>query len=289
MKPFLLKVDIGPEQSFAIRTQVNPLFYSHWHFHAELELMHVRQGSGIRFVGDSIQSFQAGDLILLGCNLPHFWRPGTPGNQPEKETECEATVVQFQEDFWGKEFVKLPEVSQLKELFQKARRGIQVTGETQIAVARLMEELSTASGLHRIILLLQILQVIATSTDLYFLCSTGYNLVLNATDSDRIAKIYAFTLANFSKKIKLEEAAALVHLTPTAFSRYFKMHTRKTYSQFLQEIRVSHACKLLIEKKWSIGQISLESGFQNFSNFNRYFKAITKLTPQAYYKLHRPK
>lgn len=283
MKPFLLKVDVAPEQSFAIRNQVNPLYYSHWHFHAELELMHVRSGSGIRFVGDSIENFQAGDLILLGSNLPHFWRSGTT----KDESICEATVVQFEEEFWGKQFLNLPEAVQIKDLFHRARRGIRITGETRKVVGAFMQTLSEANGLQRIVLLLQILQVIAQSPEISFLSSTGFNLVLHANDSDRIAKIYAFTLANFSKKIKLAEAAAAIHLTPTAFSRYFKMHTRKTYSQFLQEIRVGHACKLLIEGKWSIGQISLESGFQNFSNFNRYFKAITKLTPQEYYKLHR--
>ena len=287
MRPFLLKVDVSPEQSFAIRNQVNPLFYNQWHFHAELELTYVRSGSGIRFVGDNIENFQAGDLILLGSNLPHFWRADTNAITKECQADCEATVVQFDAEFWGKTFLELPELVLVRELISKARRGLSITGETRQAVGSMMQDLNQSTGLQRIVLLLQILQIIAQSADTSFLSSAGFNMVLNATDTDRIAKIYAFTLANFAKKITLDEVAALIHLTPNAFCRYFKTHTRKTYSRFLLEIRIGHTCKLLMEKQWSIGQICLESGFQNFSNFNRYFKEITKLTPHEYSKMHR--
>jgi len=283
MKPFLLQVAVSPEQSFAVRENVNPLFYNQWHYHAELELTYVEQGAGLRFVGDSIQNFEAGDLILLGSNLPHFWRSE---NAASSETDCQAMVIQFSATFWGETFLNLPELTSLKTLFTAARRGIRVQGKTQEQVYNLMQTLAQATGVERILMLLQILQLIADSTDVSYLSSAGFNIPLNETDTRRIARIYAYTLANFSDKIKLADVAAVAHLTPHAFCRYFKTHTRKTYTQFLLEIRISHACKLLMADKLSIGQICLESGFQNFSNFNRYFKAITKLTPQNYYKLH---
>ena len=286
MKPCLLKVEVAPEQSFAVREQVNPLFYNQWHYHTELELTYVQQGTGIRFVGDSIQNFEAGDLILLGSNLPHFWRSENTGTSENTAIDCLATVIQFDSAFWGETFLNLPEVANLKELFNLARRGIQIKGKTQKRVSSQMQTLITAQGLNRIVLLLQILQEIAGSKEVTYLSSPGFNIPLNETDTRRIAKIYAYTLANFSNKIKLAEVAAQAHLTTNAFCRYFKTHTRKTYSQFLTEIRIGHACKLLIENKLSVAQVCYESGFQNFSNFNRYFKAITKLTPQGYYKLH---
>ena len=286
MKPFLLKVEVAPEQSFAVRPQVNPLFYNQWHYHEELELTYVQEGSGIRFVGDSIQNFQAGDLILLGSNLPHFWRGEnqTAANEP---TECQAMVVQFNANFWGETFLNLPELGIIKELFGKARRGIHIKGETRQRVADQMQGLAGAKGLDRLTALLHILQLIATSPEISFLSSDGFNIPLNDQDTRRIAKIHAYTLANFAQKIKLEEVAASVHLSPNAFCRYFKTHTRKTYSQFLLEIRIGHACKLLMEDRLSIGQICLESGFHNFSNFNRYFKSITGLTPQGYARMYR--
>ncbi|KAA5547466.1 AraC family transcriptional regulator [Adhaeribacter rhizoryzae] len=286
MKPHLLKVEVVPEQSFAVRQQVNPLFYNQWHYHEELELTYVQEGSGIRFVGDSIQNFQAGDLILLGSNLPHFWR-GENQTAANESTECQAMVVQFTANFWGDTFLDLPELSIIKELFRKARRGIHIKGETRQRVAEQMQAMVGAKGLDRLTALLHILQLIALSSETTFLSSDGFNIPLNDQDTRRIAKIHAFTLANFSQKIKLEEVAATVHLSPNAFCRYFKTHTRKTYSQFLLEIRIGHACKLLMEDRLSIGQICLESGFANFSNFNRYFKAITNLTPQAYARMYR--
>jgi len=286
MKPYLLKVEVAPEQSFAVRQQVNPLFYNQWHYHEELELTYVQEGAGIRFVGDSIQNFQAGDLILLGSNLPHFWRGEnqTAANDP---TECQAMVVQFTANFWGDTFLDLPELTIIRDLFRKARRGIHIKGETRQQVAAQMQAMVGTKGLDRLTALLHILQLIALSPEISFLSSDGFNIPLNDQDTRRIARIHAFTLANFSQKIKLEEVAATVHLSPNAFCRYFKTHTRKTYSQFLLEIRIGHACKLLMEDRLSIGQICLESGFANFSNFNRYFKAITNLTPQAYARMYR--
>ena len=286
MKPYLLKVEVAPEQSFAVRQQVNPLFYNQWHYHAELELTYVQEGTGIRFVGDSIQNFQAGDLILLGSNLPHFWRSENP-TSVDPDPGCQAMVVQFDGAFWGETFLDLPELTLVKDLFLKARRGIHIKGNTRERVSELMQELAVVSGLDRLMALLRILQNIATSAETTFLSSEGFNIPLNDLDTRRIARIHAYTLANFAQKIKLEEVAACVHLSPNAFCRYFKTHTRKTYTQFLLEIRIGHACKLLMEDRLSISQICLESGFQNFSNFNRYFKAITSLTPQGYARMYR--
>jgi AraC-like DNA-binding protein len=285
MKPSLLQVEIAPDHSFAIRPNVNPLFYNQWHYHPELELTWVQQGSGIRFVGDSIENFQAGDLILLGPNLPHFWRSDAAA-AAGGQAPCQALVVQFGEHFWGEAFLALPELAAVRALLRQACRGIRITGPTRDQVSTQMQLLVGAAGLDRILCLLGILQVIAAGDQCY-LSGLGYHPPLQAADTKRIPVIYAYTLAHFSGKIKLEEVAALVHMTPNAFCRYFKKHTRKTYSQFLTEIRIGHACKLLMEDFGSIAQVCLESGFQNFSNFNRYFKAITHLTPYQYTKLHR--
>ena len=283
MKPSLLQVALAPNHSFAVRSQVNPLFYNQWHYHPELELTWVQQGSGIRFVGDSIEHFQAGDLILLGANLPHFWRSDdTQGHQPP----CQALVVQFGEHFWGEAFLALPELGAVRELLLRARRGIRISGAARQQVSQAMEALAGAEGLDRILGLLHILQLIAGGEHAY-LSGWGFSQPFNAADTRRISTIYAFTLAHFGGKIKLEEVAAQVHMTPNAFCRYFKKHTRKTFSQFLTEIRIGHACKLLMEDAGSIAQVCLDSGFQNFSNFNRYFKAITGLAPSQYTRLHR--
>ncbi|WP_114781792.1 AraC family transcriptional regulator [Botryobacter ruber] len=287
MKPFLIKVDVAPEQSFKVRDNVNPLYYNQWHYHDELELTFIKQGTGIRFVGDSIENFQAGDLILIGSNLPHFWRSDEAASKDETESSCQALVVQFKAGFWGNTFLELPELGAVKELFAKAGRGIRITGTARRQVSNLMADLTNATGLDRLLLLLQTLKTIAATEEVAYLSSAGFNSSLNEAETKRMSAIYSYTLAHFSRKINLDEVASVASLTPNAFCRYFKTHTRKTYTQFLQEIRVGHACKLLMQNNLSIGQVCLDSGFQNVSNFNRCFKSITQLTPLEYQKLHR--
>jgi AraC-like DNA-binding protein len=287
MKPVLLKVPCGPSHSFSLRQDVNPYFYNQWHYHEELELTYIRKGAGTRFVGDHIERFRAGDLVLLGSNLPHFWRSEDKYFQEGNTELCESTVVHFSPDLLAPTFNHLPEFADIQSLFSRARRGLRLTGESRQIVAGLMAELFRTEGLERLLLLIQILQVIATCPHTTYLSSLGFSYSLNKSYTQRLAKVYNHTLANFSRKILLAEVAAIANLTPNAFCRYFKNHTRKTYSQFLLEIRVGHACKLLIEDKMSISQICLESGFQDPSNFNRYFKAITNQSPKAFLKLHQ--
>lgn len=286
MKPYLLKIDVAPEHSFKVRNNVNPLNYNQWHYHEELELTWIQKGSGIRFVGDNVKNFAEGDLILLGSNLPHFWRSDEILPTEGAGKSCQAIVVQFKPDFWGKAFLELPEAGAVKDLFAQAKRGLRITGTTCETVCKLMQKLNTSSGLERILLLLNMLQAVLTSSETSYISSIGFDASLNEIETKRMSDIYGYTITHFSRKIKLEEIAGVANLAPTAFCRYFRSHTNKTYSQFLLEIRVGHACKLLMGGKFSIGQICMESGFQNFSNFNRYFKAFTKLTPLEYQKLH---
>jgi AraC-like DNA-binding protein len=284
MKPLLLKVAYGPFHSFSVRKDVSPYFYNHWHYHPELELTYIHKGTGTRFIGDSIERFEAGDLVLVGSDLPHLWRSDQK-YYPDTNTELsEALVVHFKPDFWGTEFLKLPELATIQELFVLARQGLRIRGETQYLVASLVEGLQLAEGVERFLGLIRILQVISESAETYPISSMAFSYSANETDTRRLNNIYTYTLNHFTQKIKLEDVAAIANMSTSAFCRYFKSHTHKTYIKFLQEVRISHACKLLLEDKYSINQICLESGFQDWSNFNRYFKEIKKQTPTQYYQ-----
>jgi AraC-like DNA-binding protein len=278
MKPILLKVPCGPSQSFSIRKDSSKYFYNYWHYHFELELTYIRKGSGIHFVGDNITNFESGDLVLLGSNLPHFWKSDAKYFEDDNEDFSESTAIHFTPDFWGEAFLNLPELIPVQSLLAKAGRGLRIFGETKVEVCRLMDEIYERQGLDRIFILAQALELISTSAETAFISSPGFDSTLNAADTKRLSAIYNYTLTNFTRKIKLQEVAAIAHMTPNAFCRYFKARTRKTYNAFLLEIRIGHACKLLIEDRLSIGQISFESGFQDCSNFNRYFKAVKKQT-----------
>lgn len=284
MKAILRKVDAGKDCSFSVREDILPYLYNHWHFHPELELTMIRKGKGIRLVGDSLEEFDDGDIILLGSNLPHMWRNYPVYFEKDSHLHIEAVAIHFTENFWGNTFYSLPEMKPIRELFENARQGLKITGNIRNLVQQKMEEIILIGGIKRIELLLHLLELIATSGSYERLSSIGFTNSYNLTNTDKINDIYVYTFNNFKERITINAIAEAVNLSPHSFCRYFKTRTLKTYWQFLSEIRVGYACKLLIENRLSIGQICYESGFNNLSNFNRCFKTTTGKTPLQYFK-----
>jgi AraC-like DNA-binding protein len=285
MKPQLLKVSSGPACSFSIRQDKVPFVNSRWHYHPEVELIYFKEGYGTQFIGDSIQTFNSGDVIIVGANLPHFWCFDDRYFADNAESP-DIYVAHFCENFWGKEFLDLPENLPLKNILNTAKRGIQLTGNSKEYVALILEKMVNAEGCRKILLLHEALLTIAKIDEIKILSSVGFRPFVNENDNenDRINNIYEYSLSNYKRKIQLEEIAAVAYISPNSFCRYFKSKTRKTYSSFLIEIRVGMACKLLIENKISIKQICYESGFYNFASFHKYFKIITNKTPLNYQK-----
>jgi AraC-like DNA-binding protein len=282
MRPQLLKVSKGPDRSFSIRRDLVPHVNNRWHYHAEVELIHFKKGEGTQFIGDSIKRFKAGDVVLVGSNLPHYWRFDDIYFEESKKTSADVRVSHFNEHFWGEQFLHLPENANIKTVLEKARRGLQITGKSRQRVAELLEQLQVADGPQRIILLVEALSEIANCRQLVMLSSIGFKPDLVEVESDRINAIYEYSIKNFKRKIQLEEIAEVANISPNSFCRYFKSRTRKTYSQFLIELRVGHACKLLIENNQCIKRLCYESGFNNFTSFHKYFKMITGKSPLTY-------
>ena len=282
MKPQLLRVPIISEQSFSVRRDVVLHFYNRWHYHPEIELVHIEQGSGTQFVGDSIQHFQPGDVLLVGANLPHYWRCDQAYFENREGLLAHATVVHFRADFWGDTFLQLPENRPVVRLLERARQGIRLLGSTREQVKNRMAQLLNEQGTARLVSLIQILSLLAEAPDLALLSALNYPIHFDESDTDRINLIYAYSLAHFQQKISLNEIAAVAAMSPNSFCRYFKSRSRKSFSQFLLELRVQHACKLLIEGRLSIAMVCYESGFNQFSGFNKYFKLITGKSPMQY-------
>lgn len=274
-----MKVPKGLKQSFSIRRDVVLYFYDRWHYHPELELVHIEQGSGTQFVGDNIQNFQSGDLILIGPNLPHYWRCDEKYFQGDTSLYAQATVLHFSENLFGESFLNLPENSAIHELLEKAKRGMKLFGEENKLVKALLQNLLDQKESNPLIALMQILQTLSQSQDIKPLSNTDYQQEFDQHDTDRINQIYQYSLANFQQKISIEDIAEVASISPHSFCRYFKSRSRKTYTQFLLELRIGHACKLLLEGKLSVAQICFESGFNNFANFNKYFKILTRKSP----------
>lgn len=276
MKSQLLKVPVGPDRSFSIRQDKVPGVNNKLHYHPEIELIHFKSGSGIQYVGDSVSRFSTGDVVLVGSNLSHCW-------QFDRDTgdNIDVRVAHFCENFWGEDFLDLPENRGIKQTLERAGRGIQLTGKYKEKVKELLEESLESEGSWRIILLMEILTLISRSKQ-KMLASPGFRPNCDALCEDRINRVFEYAHANFRKKISLKEIADVANMSENSFCRYFKSKTRKTFVQFLNEIRIGHACKLLMENNMSIKQIYYESGFNNVTSFHKYFKCITGKSPLHY-------
>lgn len=282
MKPLFHKVPINIQNTFGIKHNIEPNFGKVWHYHPELELHYVVRGEGVRFIGDNISNFSSGEIILMGENLPHTFRCSDKYYQQNQELEVEAIVIQFLPDCLGKDLFTLPEAYLIPKLFEKAKKGMVLTGETREQIAELMKKAATASHMDRLILLLSMLSILSETSE-YTPITSGYAFYhSNESDIIRLNKIYSYTLSNYKKEISLEEISSISNLSITSFCRYFKLMTKKTYYDFLIEIRISHACRLLVEDKIPTEVICFDCGFNNVSNFYRHFKKIAGMTPMDY-------
>ncbi|GAB3524378.1 AraC family transcriptional regulator [Emticicia fontis] len=276
MKALFEKVSADEGSSFLTRYVALPQFDAPLHYHPEFELTLIVQGQGKRFVGDHVANFEPGDLVLLGSNLPHFWRSDL--NSKNNTELHEAVVVQFSTLFVDNILINLPECSSIIGLLNTAKLGIRFSKELAPFIWKIFE----TEGVARLLALISALEALAKSENHELLASEGFSIRPDETENERMRKILEFTLENFKEDISLETIAEIANLTVPSFCRYFKSRTRKTYVYFLNEIRLSNARKMLMDNQLDISQISLECGFQNLSHFHRIFKTQTGVTPLVY-------
>ncbi|MGA0555971.1 AraC family transcriptional regulator [Larkinella sp. VNQ87] len=282
MKPHFHKVPVNAQDSFSVRHDIKPNFGNLWHYHPELELHYVIRGEGVRFIGDNVSNFSAGEILLVGENLPHTWRCNEAFFQDEPDMQVEAILMQFRPDCLGRDFLNLAETQPIRRLYERALRGLLIKGETNNKVAELLYSAVEARPLQRLIVLLSILELLSQSDELETITSERVFYQSNELETVRLNKVCSYTLSNYAKEITLEEIASVANLSVTSFCRYFKLMTHKTYHEFLTEIRISHACRALVENKLSAEVICSESGFNNLSNFYRHFKRVKGVTPLEY-------
>ncbi len=247
-----------------------------WHFHPELELVYVNKAKGKRHIGSHLSYFNNSQLILIGSNLPHS------GFTDRFTTNGSETIVQFKKDFLGENFFDIPEAIQAKKLFQKAKKGILFGKKTKEIVGPKIEKLNSYQGMARIINFLDILKDLANAPDYTILNVDGFAFEVEPQDNNKIDIVFAHVSTQFKRPIPLDEIADKVSMTVPAFCRYFKKVTGKTFTQFVNEFRIVHATKLLAENPTSITDICFESGFNNFSHFNKLFKKFTGKSPLKY-------
>lgn len=282
MKPHFHKVPIKLENSFSIRYDIRKNFGTIWHYHPELELHYIIKGEGLQFIGDNVSNFKAGDMILIGENLPHTWRCKEEYFQETSILKTEAFVLHFLPGCLGKDFLNLPEAYLIPRLYEKAKKGLYIKGKAKERLSYLLTKALKATSLDRLILIISILKELAETEEIEYVSSAyAYNQP-NELEMARLDKIYSYTLENYKNEIRLHEIASIANMSVTSFCRYFKLVTKKTFYEFLHEIRISHVCRALVEDKLTTEIICFECGFNNVSNFYRHFKKVTKMTPLEY-------
>lgn len=287
MKALLKIVDTQANEAFHIMRVKEPSFFHSWHFHPEYEIMLVLAGTGIRFVGDSMERFQPGDLVLLGRDIPHFYCSDEQYREKESTHLSQAIVIYFRDDFLGEKFCDMPDMGHIKRLFSNAKRGIRFSGcVREELIERVAQVDGAKNGLARLIDLLSILEIMGSTKEFDLLSSQGFTHNADEDECKRMNNVYQYIINNYIENPTLDKVAEVANMSSTAFCRYFKSRSNKTYTQFLNEIKIGNACKLLIDSDRSISEICFQIGFNNFAHFNSQFKRIVGVTPTRYRREH---
>lgn len=281
MKPMLEHLEPAHQETFFAGTFDLPYFGTPWHYHPEYELVVVLASRGKRFIGNAVSEFKEGDLTFLGPNLPHLYRNPDQYYQGDPQLRARSIVIHFRESSLGMDLLALPQLRKVRRLFERSGQGLDFYGEVKREVIARMYRILEVSGLKRLIALLEILELLAETPD-YRLISVPGITGHNAFESERLDAIFQYILQHFDQPIRLEEVASRVHMTRSSLCRFFRDHTKKSFSDFLIDVRLGHASTLLVESTDSVTQVAFKCGYNNLSNFNRQFKRKFGLTPRQY-------
>lgn len=277
MKVLPFKIPKPENDTLVVQEDRVPMLYDKLHQHEEIQISLIKKGEGSFIVGDCVGEFSEGDIFIIGENLPHVFH-----NDPS-DSGVHMISLFFMKSSYGDHFFKLPEFKILDPLFKASALGVQLERPSQ-ELMFLIEGITLTSTLNRFISFLEILEAISRER-LLTLSSAIHNKSYGEEEGKRMRDIFEFSLNNYDQNISLHQVAGIANMTPNAFCRYFKQRTNKTYINFLLDIRIGHACKLLAKKTdLSIAEISYKSGFNNLTNFNRKFKSIKGMTPSEFRK-----
>jgi len=275
------------DKSFIVFQEIGNFFPCPWHYHPEYELVLVKKSTGRRMVGDHIGYFNEGDLVFMGPLLPHVWVNDEPFLNGEAGYMAEAIVIQFVESFVGETFFQIPEMESFKNFLKLSNLGMVITGTAKKKIIKLMDKMVHMGGLQRLAALLKIFDILSHTSEYELLASPRFVENIQFKSSDQFRKINEYIMRNFQEEIKLPEIAGLANMALTTFCNFFKEHYRVTFIEYLNSVRIGHACKLLSEKEMNVVEVAFECGFNNLANFNKQFKKFKKMTPTEYRKTVR--
>lgn len=270
------------DKSFIVYQEIGPFFPSPWHYHPQYELVLVTKSTGRRMVGDHIGGFSENDLVFMGSLLPHSWVNDPVYQQGQADHDAEAIVIQFVSEFLGAPFMNIPELTRFKQFMQLSDRGMVIHGKTKDRIIGLMKKMPAQNGLQRLTSLLAIFDLLATTSEYELLASPNFIQKFQFDSPERFKKITEYIMKNFDEEIHLADIASFANMSVATFCNFFKHTYRVTFVEYLNSVRIGHACKLLGKESESILEVAYQCGFNNIANFNRRFKKYKKMTPSEY-------
>lgn len=279
MKPLLEKITYNSGSSFYINKFEYPDICDmpYWHVHPEYEIVFIKNGFGKRYIGNHISSYEDGDLIMIAPNLPH----STFSNNLQEDNY--EVVIQFDQNFPGRDFINLPENETIASLLERSKKGLYFYGKTKETAGEWINRFIPMKPFDRLLELIRMLNFLGESSE-YVVLSNVLNEGVKGMDYGRIDKVYQFVQEHYMQPIGTKDLALHINVTESAFCRIFKRHTHKTFGKFLNEFRIDQACKQLRQLRMSVSQIAHSCGFQSHTHFNKQFKQIVGNSPTEYSK-----
>ncbi|HEY5464905.1 MAG TPA: AraC family transcriptional regulator [Hanamia sp.] len=282
MKLLQTEISSGINSYLSVIERDDAFFKAPFHFHPEMELIYITESFGKRIIGDNIEPFNEGDMVFIGSNLPHIWMNDEIYYTNNSHLKARAIVVYFNKDIFSKGFYEMKEAIKIKEFFSNAEKGIRINGNTKEIIGQKLKILLNKKDFEKVIGLFEIIHILSQSNDISFITSDGYNAQLKHSETDRLSEVYKYVQQNFKENISLGTIANISNLTPQSFCRLFKKRTGKSFVEYLNEVRISAACKYLLDSDWSISEVAYNCGYKTVSNFNKLFKNITGNSPKIY-------
>ncbi len=286
MRLVLKNIDGSLDEHFNLTCKEVPCLDSSWHYHAQYELIYISRSTGIRFVGDSVAQFAPGDLVLVGPYLPHLWRNDASYYNRDGTSQVKTVVVKFTKDFIGEGTFTNPRFSSINELLKQSKFGLCFGEETSKKLHDDLIGMMDLSPAEQLICLLNLLNQLSLTDDKRVLSSTDMRQY-TTEPLQRLDAVLKFISDNYASKISLDDVANIACLTTNSFCRFFKKMTNKSFTQFLNEVRIRNAARLLLQDDLTVAQVCYMTGYRSMTNFYKQFKLIMGCTPKDHRQASR--
>lgn len=283
MRVLSFTIPVAHDKTVIVQEDTGPYFYPHLHRHEEIQLTLVIKGKGTLVVGNSMHAFEPNDMFLIGANMPHVFKSEASCFQNEKEGEAHALTLFFNTKGKLASLFNLPELKNVHSFFSQHYTGFKIPQVSSNEVSAKLFSIKYATGLDQLMQFFQLLKLLSGIENVNPLTVDVQTKLISDHEGMRISSIYNFIMKHYNRDLTLEEVAAEAYMTPQAFCRYFKKHTRLTFVSFLNEVRINEACKKLVDGSYdSVASVAYDCGFNSITNFNRVFKSAIGKSPREY-------